>query len=98
MLSKEEEKRIVLLTAIIELGGSATKNQVLDRIADYEFLNLDDWLLEEMKNSRELRWRNDMAFTRKHLVDEGYIDDSKWNYWAVSDTSQAYLSQLVWNL
>ena len=48
-----------------------------------------------MKSNRpELHWRDDLAFVRKHLVAGGYIKDSIYNFWSITETGIEYVNLL----
>jgi len=48
-----------------------------------------------MRNRKELKWRNDLAFVRKHLVQEGYVSDAHYDDWALTEKGKAYARQLA---
>lgn len=90
----EDEKRFVLLLSIEDLHGAGTKKQILDNIDKQDYLILNSHDLSEKSNRRELVWRNDLAFVRKHLVTEGYIDGSQHNQWKITPNGRTYLQGL----
>jgi hypothetical protein len=93
-MTLEEEKRFVLLASVLDLGGHAQKHDVLDNVAakGYMKLNADD--LAEMQNRAELRWRNDLAFIRKHLVTGRYLDGSRFDNWEITRKGREYFESL----
>lgn len=94
-MTLEEEKRLALLAAIIKLGGSGKKSAVLDKVENLKLLNLSNRDLEVMESRNEVRWRNDLAFTRKHLVQEKYLDDKVRDDWKITERGRSYASKLV---
>ena len=62
-----------LLDALRELGGSGTPDEVVERIA----LDLPDDLQNELLPSGELRYRNQVAWARFYLAQEGLLDSSR---------------------
>jgi predicted HNH restriction endonuclease len=93
--SPEMEKRLAILVSLSDLGGSGTKQDVLDNILASNYLLLNKRDLEWLPNRPELRWRNDLAFTRKHLVQEEYVDDSQHNVWQVTQLGRTYLESMT---
>jgi len=93
-ITLEDEKRFVLLLSIEDLHGSGTKKQVLDNIDKQGYLVLTGHDLSQKSNRPELVWRNDLAFTRKHLVTDGYLDGSQHNQWRITANGRTYLQRL----
>jgi hypothetical protein len=93
--SLEEEKQLVLLASVLELGGAPSKSRVLDHILDSEYLVLSDKDLSILDTRDEETWRNDMAFVRKHLVDSGMIDSGVHDRWRITPQGKEYLQVLV---
>lgn len=46
-------------------------------------------------NRNELVWRNDLAFIRKHLAQEGLFVDGIRNNWSITDSGKLYLNELM---
>lgn len=93
-MTTEEEKRLLLLLAIVELDGSGTKHQVLDLIEKYSWIKLTEYDREKMKSRNEIRWRNDLAFVRKHLVTSRYLSDEAWDKWQITEIGIEYFQTL----
>lgn len=72
-----------LLDALRELGGSGTPEEVVERIA-FD-LKLPDHLQNELLPSGELRFRNQVAWARFYLVQEGLLDSSKRGVWSLTE-------------
>jgi restriction system protein len=80
-----------LLDALRELGGSGTPDEVVERIA--RDLKLPDELQNELLPSGEQRFRNQVAWARFYLVQEGLLDSSKRGVWSLTERGRAtYLS------
>lgn len=94
-MTSEEEKRLILLSAIIYLGGAGTKNQVLDEVAKTSLMQLSPSDVQVMRSRNELKWRNDLAYVRKHLVTAGHLSDSKWNNWQITEQGKNYFASLA---
>ncbi|MDA0267449.1 MAG: hypothetical protein O3A14_10930 [Cyanobacteria bacterium] len=95
MLSLEEEKRLIVLLSLRDLGGKATKAQVLDNIDEKGYIDLLGSDREIMSSRNEELWRNDLAFIRHHLISEGYMDGSQRNQWATTTTGTSYAQTLA---
>jgi restriction system protein len=72
-----------LLDALRELGGSGKPDEVVDRIASD--LQLSDALQNELLPSGGQRYRNQVAWSRFYLVQEGLVDASKRGVWSLTD-------------
>ena len=80
-----------LLDALRELGGSGTPDEVVERIASD--LKLSDNLQNELLRSGEPRFRNQVAWARFYMVQEGLLDSSKRGVWSLTERGRAtYLS------
>jgi len=71
-----------LLDALRQLGGSAIPREAADKIA--ENLNLKEDKLDELLNSGQSRYYNQVAWARQYLAWEGLLDTSKRRIWALS--------------
>jgi hypothetical protein len=94
-LSLEEEKQLVVLLAVSELGGAAPKRRVLDHIDANGWLELDDRDREIMRSRNEARWRNDVAFTRHHLVLADHLSGFERDRWAITPRGREALRVLA---
>jgi hypothetical protein len=93
-MNTEEEKRFVLLASVLDLGGRGQKHEVLDNIEAKGYLKLNDHDLKSMPTRNELYWRNDVAYVRKHLVANRYLDGARFNNWEITSKGQSYFHQL----
>lgn len=71
-----------LLDALRQLGGSAKPREASDKIA--ENVKLQDEKLNELLNSGQSRYYNQVAWARQYLAWEGLIDTSQHGIWALS--------------
>lgn len=62
-----------------------TKSAVLDTIANNDWAFFSDEQLQEESNRKELVWRNDFAFVRKHLVQNGFYVEGIRNNWSITE-------------
>lgn len=71
-----------LLDALRQLGGSAKPREAADIIA--ENLDLHEDKLNELLNSGQSRYYNQVAWARQYLAWEGLLDTSQHGIWALS--------------
>ena len=73
-----------LLQALRDLGGSATPQQVRERIKINEHLTDEETSAVNGKNQVN-QFGNEVAFARMYLVKAGYMDGSVYGIWALTD-------------
>lgn len=93
-MTSEEEKRLLLLAAIVRVGGTGTKKRILDEIANAGLMHFSAYDLETRRTRNELNWRNDLAYIRDHLVREGHVGD-EWNSWRITERGRGHLASLA---
>lgn len=71
-----------LLDALRQLGGSAKPREASEKIA--ENLGLNDEKLNELLDSGQSRYYNQVAWARQYLAWEGLLDTSQHGIWALS--------------
>lgn len=71
-----------LLDALRQLGGSAKPREASDKIA--ENLNLHEEKLNELLDSGQSRFYNQVAWARQYLAWEGLLDTSQHGIWSLS--------------
>ena len=76
-----------LLDALRQLGGSAKPREAADKIA--ENLKLHDEKLDELLDSGQSRYYNQVAWARQYLVWEGLLDTSQHGIWALSTKGES---------
>ncbi|MGV8058286.1 MAG: HNH endonuclease [Smithellaceae bacterium] len=94
-MTSEDEKQLILLSAVLRLGGQGSKKQVLDEVERANLIKLSPSELEFMKSRREITWRNDLAYVRKHLVAHGYFLDGTWDKWSITDKGKKHFQYLA---
>jgi hypothetical protein len=73
---------IPILRALIELGGSASRSELVD------FLNSSDLVAKsESKNSATLDWKRVLGRARRPLVDEGFLHANT-SIWRITDVGR----------
>lgn len=94
-MTKELENRILLLYAILNLGGNSNKKGVLDFIIENDLIALEDMDKELLVSRKEIRWRNELAYVRQHLVE---IDALNKYEWSITPIGKMYYNSLVHDL
>jgi len=88
------QTKLVLLHSLFELGGSATKQEVLSHIQNKNYWKYNDKNDILLTTRNEMRWRNNFSYERDHLKREGYIDSSAKGIWATIDSAKNYFETL----
>ena len=95
-LSLAMEHRFVILLSLLELGGSASKSAVLNNIEyeEYMILSPDDLLT---RSNNEQKWRNDLAYCKDDLKDEGILlspTEAGFDNWQTTIDTEDYFIDL----
>lgn len=94
-MTKETQCRFVVLLSAYVNQNNCTKKAVLDYIDRMHWLNLTECDLQIIPAIGELKWRNQLAFTRKHLVMEGYLSKERKDWWKITESGIQQLSALL---
>src|SRR6266849_1286336 len=82
-----------ILRALVELGGSAHKNDVLDRVGIIMKNILQDIDYEYHSYGGRIRWRQNAAWQRRQMVIEGLLkSDSPRRVWEITEAGRSALS------
>ena len=94
-MNLQEQKWLVLLYTLTELGGGGQRKEVLQYIQDNNFWykNDENDIIRETRN--EKAWRNDFSFERQHLVSKGYMKACANGQWLISKEGTNKLNDLV---
>lgn len=76
-----------LLDALRKLGGSATPEEATDKVA--ELCNVPESEQNELMESGQPRFRNQVAWARFYLKREGLLDSSTRGVWRLTEKGQA---------
>lgn len=93
-MTLENEKRFLILLSAAVCGTNASKANVLDTIEANRWIELSDKDKTVKQNRNELVWRNNLAFVRKHLVQNGMLIGNVRNNWSITDAGIAELGRL----
>lgn len=94
-MTKTKQMKLVLLYAINELGGTATKDEVLNYINNKGYWQKNDDNDINQNGRNELKWRNEFAFERSHLVKEDCIDNLGRDEWKITPKGEDLIGELV---
>ncbi len=94
-MTQKEQKWLVLLFALNELGGGGQRSRVLQHINDCAYWHKNDQNDTLCRTRNEMVWRNDFSFERQHLVAHGYMKTGGQGNWEITETGKRQLSALV---
>lgn len=90
-ITPRDEFRIPILQALVELGGRAHINDVLQRVYELMKDRLTELDLQPLP-SGGVRWRNSAMWERNVLKEEGYLrGDSPRGIWEITAEGRKYL-------
>ncbi|MCW5875684.1 MAG: type II toxin-antitoxin system Phd/YefM family antitoxin [Anaerolineales bacterium] len=82
-----------VLSALVDLGGSGTLDQVKQLVEGKMASILNEYDYEQLPQSHRLRWENDVEWARFDLVAEGFIaDNSARGIWKVTEAGRDWLA------
>jgi restriction system protein len=91
----EDEYRIPILQALVELGGTSNLRPVIDRVGEImkPILNKHDYMALK-SDPKTPKWRNTTQWVRWHLVEEGLMaDDSPTGTWEITSKGRKWLEE-----
>jgi hypothetical protein len=82
----QEQYRLPILQALVEMGGKARTGRVLDRVGELMAGILNDFDRERLPQGRDIRWRNTAMWERLDMVKEGLLSDQSPNgTWEITE-------------
>ena len=89
----EDAFRRPILEALVELGGEANLNEILDLVGVKMKATLTQYDFQSLRSSpRSPRWRNTAQWCRNKLVRDGLMRaDSPYGIWAISEAGRRAL-------
>ncbi len=86
--------RVPILRALVELGGEAPIDPVLDRVHKALASQLNPHDMDTLADGKTPRWRNTAQWTRNAMREEGLIrDDTPRGVWAISEKGRRWLKE-----
>jgi len=91
----EDEFRIPILQTLVELGGAAPMNDVLDKVEIRMSHKLNAYDRQTLPSHPTIpRWRNTAQWARAAMVKEGLLSsNSPRGVWEITDSGKKYLEQ-----
>ena len=84
--------RVPILRVLVDLGGSAGRAQILDKVGEMMRGELKPIDYELLRSGADIRWRNTASFQRKHMIDAGLLSPSSPNgVWEITEAGREYL-------
>ena len=94
-MTQRDQKWLVLLYCLAELGGGAQRNIVLQHMQDQGYWYKNDQNDTHRITRNESVWRNDFSYERQHLVEEGYMKSGVPGRWEITQKGRTLLAQLI---
>ena len=91
----EDEYRIPLLQALVDLGGSSDLHSVIDRVGEIMKPILNEYDYTPINSDPDTpRWRNSTQWVRFSLVKEGFMSsDSPAGTWEITEAGRQWLAE-----
>lgn len=91
----EDEFRGPILQSLVDLGGSASMNDVLDKVEKLMSQKLNAYDRQTLPSDPTIpRWRNTAQWARAAMVKEGLLSsDSPRGVWEITDSGREFLEQ-----
>ncbi|MGB9521962.1 MAG: winged helix-turn-helix domain-containing protein [Anaerolineales bacterium] len=91
----EDEFRIPILQALVELSGTASMNDVLDKVEKWVAHKLNSYDRQTLPSDPTIpRWRNTAQWARAAMVKEGLLSsNSPRGVWEITDSGRRFLEQ-----
>lgn len=91
----EDEYRIAILQSVVELGGAASMNDVLDKVERLMANKLNAYDRQALASDPTIpRWRNTAQWARNAMVKEGLLSsNSPRGVWEITENGRRFLEQ-----
>jgi hypothetical protein len=93
MYTVDWQQLVMLLYALDQLGGSATKREAIDYIREYGIYRYRASDNKLVKSGVEAKWMNDIAWARKDSVRK-FVDNRERNSWDLLPEGRLYIKEL----
>jgi restriction system protein len=88
----QEQYRLPILQALVEMGGKGRTGLVLDRVGEIMKDILNDFDRERLPKQRDFRWRNTAMWERLDMVKDGLLSDRSPNgTWEITEKGRKQL-------
>jgi FtsZ-binding cell division protein ZapB len=93
----EDDFRIPILEALVELGGSASVSEVLELVEKKMKNKLNEYDYQILPSNNTLRWKNAAQWCRNTLMQEGLLkSDSPKGIWEITEKGVRHLKEKNW--
>jgi predicted CopG family antitoxin len=93
-ITPEKDYFLPILESLLELGGSAQVDKVLEQVGKKMNDTFTEADLELLPSGKELRWRNKAQWARLVMVKQGYLkSDSPRGIWEITDKGKEYFEK-----
>ncbi|MFH0763483.1 MAG: winged helix-turn-helix domain-containing protein [Candidatus Omnitrophota bacterium] len=95
-ISSEILYQFLILKTLVDIGGSARRDRVLNHIKLHynNFLSKKD--LEDYESDNGERWKNHASFARQHLIYVGYLArNSPYGIWEITDVGRSKCAEWI---
>jgi hypothetical protein len=95
VLTHEDEYRLPILQALVELGGSSNLHPVIDRVGEIMAPILNKYDYMALKSDPDTpKWRNRAGWVRWHLVEDGLMSaDSSIGTWEITARGRKWFQE-----
>jgi len=92
--TREDAFRVPVLQALVQLGGSASVTEVMDKVGDLMKRQLNEYDRSSLPSTPgSPRWRNTAQWARNGLVREGLLaSDSPRGTWEITEEGERWLA------
>jgi restriction system protein len=88
--------RVPILQSLVELGGSATTSDVLDKVEAKMRHQLNDYDRSPLASNHEIRWRKTAQWARYDMVKEGLLSShSPRGIWEITEAGRRWLAEVA---
>ncbi len=88
----QSDFRIPILQALVDLGGSAQSNEILDRVEDNMKDRLNNYDYQPLQSDGQTRWRKTANWARNTMVKEGLLSSSSpHGIWEITQEGRRWL-------
>ncbi len=93
-MNKNDQKWLVILYTLKEMGGGGVRSNVLKHINECGYWHKNDQNDNVRRTRNEKAWRNDFSFERQHLVSRGYMEEARRGIWKITPRGEERLQEL----
>ncbi|MHA1385701.1 MAG: winged helix-turn-helix domain-containing protein [Candidatus Helarchaeota archaeon] len=94
-ITPDRKFKVPILESLVELGGKATRKDVLNKVYEKMKNILTKADMEKVPSGSDIRWRNSASFCRKSMVDTERLlkKNSPKGIWEITEKGKKYLKE-----